>query len=238
MHRRLPIFISLLSLLLIAGAVFAQPKLTVPIDNFNFGYTPQNAKVSCGFWLYSTGRDTLKITNVKTGCGCTKAPLEKDILPPGDSTRLEIIFSTKRYQHEVSKTTRLMTNSGEVTNKVTITSNILLRPDSTYPVTISPYKLNISQLGEKKRDEIKFTLENISPVELEPRIVTFPESVFEVTLPDKIKPGEKAVGKVKLKTKGLESSFQESFTLELNDPNQTRFTVPVVRNYRQVSSTR
>ena len=236
MKKNMTILIIFLASLMSVGATEAQPVLSIPNNHFNFGYAPQNAKISYGFWLYSIGRDTLKITNVKTGCGCTKAPLEKDVLPPGDSTHLEIIFSTQRYQREVSKTTRLLTNGSTASLPVTISSNILLRPDSTYPVVISPYKLNISQFGEKVRDEIKFSIKNVSTETVKPTMVALPEDIFEVNLPDKIKPGETVEGRVKLKPGGLEATFQKSFTFELDDPTQTRFTVPVIRNYREISS--
>jgi hypothetical protein len=55
-----------LALLWVASALSA-PKLTMPETAFDFGYVPQNAKVSHVFWLYSTGDDTLKILSVKTG---------------------------------------------------------------------------------------------------------------------------------------------------------------------------
>ncbi|MFZ5979542.1 MAG: DUF1573 domain-containing protein [Candidatus Zixiibacteriota bacterium] len=237
MQKIMTIFVSLLVLISLTGTVGAQPKLTVPTNLFNFGYAPQNAKISHGFWLYSTGRDTVQITDVKTGCGCTKAPLERNILSPGDSTCLEIIFSTQRYQHEVSKTTRLLTNSGTPSIPVTIVSNVTDRPDSTYPVVITPYKLNISQFGEKVRNVMTFTIKNVSPQELKPTLVAAPDDIFEITLPEKIKPGATEEGVVKLKVAGVEQSFQKSFTLELDDPNHTRFTVPVIRNYREVTAT-
>jgi len=45
----------------------AAPRLTLPESTFNFGFVPQNAKISHGFWLQSTGDDTLKIIKVVPG---------------------------------------------------------------------------------------------------------------------------------------------------------------------------
>jgi hypothetical protein len=53
--------------LLWAAAALSAPKLTMPETVFDFGYMPQNSTVSHVFWMYSTGDDTLKIINVKTG---------------------------------------------------------------------------------------------------------------------------------------------------------------------------
>jgi hypothetical protein len=57
----------LVVILLLAGSVLAAPELTIPVTEFNFGYVPQNSKVSHVFWLHSTGDDTLKIIKVKPG---------------------------------------------------------------------------------------------------------------------------------------------------------------------------
>ncbi|MBN1211706.1 MAG: DUF1573 domain-containing protein [candidate division Zixibacteria bacterium] len=224
-------FISFLSL-----SISAQPVLKMPVENFDFGFTPQNAEVSYDFWLHSTGKDTLKISRVKTSCGCTKAPLEKDVLAPGDSTRLEIIFTTGRYKNKVRKTTYVATNSDQVARQVMIMSDILIRPDSTYPVVIKPYKLNISQFSEKIRDELKFTITNVSDRDLKPSLVAYPKDLFEVKLPKEIKAGETTEGILILKEAGLNEEFKKSFTIEWNDDKSSRFTIPVVRNVHLAES--
>lgn len=45
----------------------AAPRLSLPESTFNFGYVPQNAKITHGFWLHSTGEDTLKIIKIIPG---------------------------------------------------------------------------------------------------------------------------------------------------------------------------
>lgn len=57
----------LIVILLLAGSALAAPELTIPNNEFNFGFVPQNSKISHVFWLYSTGEDTLKIIKVKPG---------------------------------------------------------------------------------------------------------------------------------------------------------------------------
>lgn len=54
-------------LLLAVSPVFGAPELTLPETSFDFGFVPQNAKISHVFWLYSTGDDTLKVIRVKPG---------------------------------------------------------------------------------------------------------------------------------------------------------------------------
>ncbi len=154
------------------------------------------------------------------------------MLAVGDSTRLEIIFSTKRYTSRVTKRPRIETNEGPPHKRVMITSHVLARPDSTYPIIVKPYKLDISQFGEKKRDQMKFNLANVSDEELQVKLVYCSDDYFEVNLPDKLKPGQTAEAVLKLKDNVLDQSFEKSFTFELSDEPHTRFTVPVKRTVR------
>ncbi len=50
-----------------AGIADAQPKMSIPNSIFDFGFVPQNSKISHIFWLHSTGTDTLKILKVTPG---------------------------------------------------------------------------------------------------------------------------------------------------------------------------
>ncbi|MCP4566402.1 MAG: DUF1573 domain-containing protein [FCB group bacterium] len=53
--------------LLLAATVMALPKMYLPEEVFDFGYTPQNSKISHVFWIKSVGEDSLKIVSVKPG---------------------------------------------------------------------------------------------------------------------------------------------------------------------------
>ncbi|SYZ73480.1 exported hypothetical protein [Candidatus Zixiibacteriota bacterium] len=66
--KRLTSLLLLLAAVLGAFAVAsAEPKLTIPETVFDFGFAPQNAKISHIFWLHSTGTDSLKIIKVSPG---------------------------------------------------------------------------------------------------------------------------------------------------------------------------
>ena len=60
------ILVSLFILICVSSAT-AAPRMSIPEATFNFGYVPQNAKINHGFWLHSTGDDTLKILKVVPG---------------------------------------------------------------------------------------------------------------------------------------------------------------------------
>lgn len=158
------------------------------------------------------------------------------MLAVGDSTKLEIIFSTKRYKNRVTKRPRIQTNEGPPNKYVQIVSHVVERPDSTYPVIIRPYKLDLSQFTQKVRDKITFEIKNVSDMKLDLSLVSVPEGLFELDLPKSVKPGGEVKGTLKLKKKAISESFQKSFTIQLNDEKKSRFTIPVKRTVRMAGT--
>lgn len=65
--KKLTLLFGVLFLLLGTAQVFSAPRMTMPESVFNFGYAPQNSKISHEFWLYSTGDDSLRILKVIPG---------------------------------------------------------------------------------------------------------------------------------------------------------------------------
>jgi hypothetical protein len=224
--------IALMVLLTLVTALSAAPRLVIPETTFNFGLVPQNSKIAHVFWLYSKGDDSLVILKVTPGCGCTQAPLEKSALAVGDSTRLEVIFNTKHYTGQISKRPRIDTNEGPPEKSVQIDCEVMLRPDSTYPVIIKPYKLDISQFGEKVRDQMKFSISNVSDKPFELSVVSAPTELLVATVPKRIEAGQSVEASVKLQPDALTKEFEKSITIQLSDEKSTRFTIPVKRALR------
>ncbi len=158
--------------------------------------------------------------------------MTKEILAVGDSTELEIIFSTKTAQSKVSKSPTIQTNEGPPDKRVSISAEVVARPDSTYPLIINPYKLDLSQGTEKVIDKIEFTIKNVSDAKVDLKLVSHAYDFFEVELPKSIGAGASAQGKLKLLKTSLDKSFEKSFTVEVGDTNKSRFTVPVKRSIK------
>lgn len=115
-------------------------------------------------------------------------------------------------------------------------ATVVERPDSTYPVQLKPYKLDLTQFGDKVRDEVTFKITNISDKELKPTMVSSAGEYFEVQLPAVVKPGDYATAKVKLTKSALDQEFEKSFTISFDDPLESRYTMPVKRKLRPSAS--
>jgi len=226
-----------LSVLTIGLAVWcvpvqAEPALTVDPAEFNFGYVPQNSAISRVFRLRNDGDDTLTITTVVPGCGCTKTPLQKSTLAPGEDTELEIIFSTRTYSGRVTKRPRIETNEASQPRYVPIYANVVTRPDSTYPLQVKPYKLDLSQFGTTVRDQMKFTLANVSDTSLAVTLAYFPDDLMTVEIPESIGANASVGATVRLVEAAVEQSFEKSITIQLGDRSGSRYTIPIKRQVR------
>ena len=165
--------------------------------------------------------------------------MDKEIVPPGDSARLEVIFSTKSYKGRVAKVPRIYTNADTAANAfrmVRIMAMVEPRPDSTYPVVVTPYKVDVSQFGSQKRDRASFTVKNVSEQNLDISLVVVPDDVIQVELPKAVGAGQSVTGKVTVLPSALSEEFERSFTFEVSDSAHTRFTVPVQRGVREQHS--
>jgi hypothetical protein len=150
-------------------------------------------------------------------------------LAVGDSIELEIIFLTGKRRGAQSKSPSIQTNEGPPQRRVTIRATVVQTPDSTYPITIKPYRIYVSRAGEVEVDVGKFNITNVSDQDLNVSVVGSPPGYFQVEIPETVKAGESAECKLKVNPEFLETAFEKSITLELSDAAQTRFTVPVIR---------
>ena len=216
----------------IAVSLSAAPQIQIDNAAFNFGKAPQRTAISHTFWIKSVGTDTLKITKVVPGCGCTKAPLKDSVLAPGDSTSLEIIFSTKSYRGFVAKKPYLETNASEDKVYLRIDAELFPKPESIEPVCFEPFKLDVSQFSEKPRSKAKFHLVNKSDQDYEITIIDESNKSFDLKIPKNIKAGETIEGMITVHKDMLNTEFESSFTIEINDDFRTRLSLPIRRILR------
>lgn len=228
--------IMILTVMIFSSVLFAQAKIDLPQTEFDFGYVPQESTISHVFWIKSVGLDTLRILEVRPGCGCTKAPIKKKEISSGDSTELEIIYSSGHRLGESVKHPLLKVNSNPVDHRLTIKATTLREPNGSYPAIFKPYRVYVSRAGEIEVTEGKFKIINVSPDLLELNVVSQSRDYFDLDLPENIRPGDTAVCKLKVKPEKLGEEFHKSFTIEFNDPQKTRFSIPVVRRFIGVKS--
>jgi hypothetical protein len=216
-----------------AGTVSAGPAVKVLNPTFNFGKTLQHVTVSHDFWIKSIGDRPLVITRVVPGCGCTQAPLRDSVLAPGDSTVLTVIFSTRSYAGNITKRPYLITNVSDERVSLTIQAEVIIDPEMSAPLRITPFEIDVARPGSQEHRHAVFLIENQSDHDYEVTLVDQTDDFFEVKLPQEIRAGETAEGMVLVHRDLVKEEFEGSLTFEINDANQTRYSLPVYRLFEK-----
>lgn len=158
--------------------------------------------------------------------------MKKRLLAVGDSTEIEIIFSSGgRSGGKFSKSPRLYTSDPAVNETRLRLSGSITSPedsDSGQFLKIEPFGLQA--LISDKKDKYKISLENISNEDLEVKLVSNHPTFMDVEVPTQaIKPGKTRDITVKLNDPEQHGTagFEKSFTIELSDRMKTRYTIPV-----------
>ena len=225
----LSVFISGL-LILFAVSVQAGPAVEIPNHEFNFGKTVQHVGLTHTFWVKSVGDDTLRITKIVPGCGCTKAPIGDSVLAPGDSTRLDITLATGSYRGFISKKPYLLTNAGEEKVYVKIHAQVFPNPADISPIKIYPVAVDISQVEENvERTEGRFHIQNLQDRDFEIGLEDIANKSFDVKLPKKVKAGETIDGIITVHEDALDRPFFESITFRIDDDEMSTFSIAVGR---------
>lgn len=132
---------------------------------------PLNAEIVIG----NAGKDTLKITKVQPTCGCTTAPLLKDILAPGETTSMMVTLSIGNYDGPIHKTIRIFSNDTsqkeiDVNLKALIQRDIFVTPSSF----ISFNELKVGETGKQlliinnnSEKDISIKVGNLTPKSLQ-----------------------------------------------------------------------
>ena len=141
-----------------------QPKLKIECgDTYNWGVvkekdSPLKAKIK----IYNVGDQPLKIDNVKPGCGCTTAPLDKNLIAPNEFATLDVSL-------------RVEGNIGAVSKVITITSNdstqnpmvLHLKAEVTVPIVCQPSRfLGFGNMNKGKESTQSIILKNKTDVDI------------------------------------------------------------------------
>jgi len=83
--------------------------LTADKTRHDYGTVEPRAKLQAKFVLKNDGKETLKIRNVNSSCGCLTSKLETKTLEPGQSIPLTVTFTTPTMAGKTTKTARITT---------------------------------------------------------------------------------------------------------------------------------
>ncbi|PWB72029.1 hypothetical protein C3F09_07190 [candidate division GN15 bacterium] len=215
----------------VAGGVLGQPRFEIEGNRFSFGMVPQNSTVANYFWFKSTGLDTVHIGQIKTGCDCAHMPLPRDWIAPGDSMLVGFFWETEHKIGSAGRYPYIYWSEHEDPARLFLTADISLAPDSSRPLSIKPFKAELSKLGNKSIDSVAITYTNHEELPLVLKVVSVMTDEYTFVCPDTIPPNGTAKGYVKLNPAYADKEFVGSVTCEYaaSAIENKRFTIPIRR---------
>ena len=171
-------FMTCLALMIFAGSfAFAQPKITIiGGDTHDWGKVkPKDDPLKATIKIKNEGNELLKISDVRPGCGCTTAPLDKKELNPGEIASMDV-------------TLKLGATSGMMTKSITINSNdpqsatkvLYLKADVVRPIQILPTQyFSFGEMTVGTKSEAKLIIKNTSTQDI---VLSDFESLAGITL--------------------------------------------------------
>jgi len=150
------IVLKLAVLVLFSSFAIAQPKLEIEGgDTYNWGKVNyKNSPLKANIKLKNVGTEVLKITEVKPGCGCTTAPLDKYEIAPGDYATLSVSLNISTYTGETVKSIRISSNDPQNGDKY-----LFIKADVYRPIVVNPSNyLGRSSIYVGKQEEFNFSL--------------------------------------------------------------------------------
>lgn len=178
--RRLVGTIALLACFTVSvGAVQpAGPKIKLSAPAWDFGTVRHLEKPEFVLVVSNEGSAELRLTNVRSSCGCTIAQPTKYALAPGESTTVKVVFDTKGKQDAVSSQVTIASNdpaAPEVVFKVSGNVRRLVRVDPIHGILF-----RVVEPTEVSTQTVKLVNQQAQP--MRPTIRELPSDRFAVEL--------------------------------------------------------
>ncbi len=203
------ILVSISLLLLGMSTAISQPKIHFVEKEIDFGKVSYRDNLKGRIYITNTGSDTLVITDVKPGCGCTSAPLSKNKIAPvnkegkGDTAIVDIEWSVKNFSGNTTKSIDIISNDPKTSK-----TPVFVKANIIRPFVIQPRYINFDKLYVGKLDSSHTVIKNTSK--------------DDATILDVIKSSDKILVNLK---KGDVLKAGESVTLTVTTTPQSAGTV-------------
>ena len=217
-----------------AGSKGLKPKIRFSDDYWYFGYLPVDAVVHHDFWIYNSGGDTLRISKVTPGCGCTTAPLSKQAIAPGDSARLSVVFDTKNMLGKMIKDVTIKSNDPDKSETQVTFMGVL---NSEHPkVKVKPNVLRFfPSAANNNRMQKTLLVSNGFDTDIELKAIDYPRSLVKIT-PASVKVGARSSVTIEVEQMVAATAEEDalgSITFEFTGTENERTTIPLVNYYKR-----
>ena len=149
--------------------VKGQPKIEVENPVLDFGKTGPSKKHKGQYKFKNVGTATLKITQVKSTCGCSVPQLKKKSYEPGESGVINLTFTTSAHEGVISKFLYIVSNDPEnprfeLIVKATVELVIITEPKDL-KLSLKTENGGIVPITIKSKDGSLFAITNVSSIQ-------------------------------------------------------------------------
>lgn len=202
------------------------PRISIQPRDWDYGYLPKGVSVSHIYTIKNEGDDTLRITNVRPSCGCTSAPLSKNVLAPGESVDLKVNFNSQNFLGQVTKTVHIQSNDQSAPYS-TISFSAKIAQASPL-VSWVPGEVVYDSLPQGRNDTRKVLITSNDTENLKITPVELPKEFVNVELKKQgLKPKQTGEVIFRLKKDVPVGAFAECATFEMTGTQTSRFTIPI-----------
>lgn len=196
-----------------------QPQISFEHPEFDFGKIFKGEKVEHIYAFENQGKGVLKISKVKTSCGCTAAVLSNKTIQPGEKGEIKATFNSGSYGGKIRKNLTVFSNDAETPQfKLVISGEIIEE------VAINPKNINFGSIYVGK--EIAKTITIKSLTELNLKIINITTSQPFVKAIQKEQNEDGLLVQVTLKDNFTIGRFNGRINLETNSQRQPQVTIP------------
>jgi hypothetical protein len=209
-------------------------------SEFDFGAVPQNATLAHQVWLHAGPDDTLRLFDIKTGCGCLTASWEETRIAPDDSLLLVLYWQTRAFEGHRAVSAYFFVEPEPYPLEVVLSGKIVTQPDPEASLVLKPWRIDFRDRSGSKLNEA-VTMTNRSSEKLTLTLAEIGPGI-EVKMPESIGAGESIELQVRRTDADRNSLLETSFTVEAagNPATKQRVSIPVVNgdlSFRPVFTT-
>ncbi len=203
-----------------------KPLIWSPNRIHNFGDLREGQIVSHNFKIFNRGGDTLRITKLRSSCGCTVVNVGNKVLAPGDSTLIRATFNTHNKRGIQRKTIFVLSNDPYTPRlKFTLNATVYGKTDNIDMIKKGPklklqtYQIQLGAIepGTVKKTRIKYKNVGKYPLSIQ-QLKTSCNCIKVIPNKLKLQPNEIGVAEIMIDTKGLQGSLARTVMFYSNDP--------------------
>ena len=198
------------ALMALASLQASAQRLAVEKETVDCGSVAYNAPVTAVFELRNKGARKLRISEVRTSCGCIGVDYPKEEVGGGDRFKVRLTYDARQLGH-FEKSAAIYSNGSKKPIYLTMRGVVLAELEDysgTYPYAFGSLRadknvLEFDDVNKGDTPELEIYIRNTGTKTLRPNIMHLPPYLSAAVTPEKLRPGHAGRVSVSLNSEKL-----------------------------------